>query len=97
MHLKDITHLSEAHAKRLPENRRHRHSMNKTARKISRLPSFSRERNILSFNKELSVSQSAQMQNNNTTQTILTEHCQAVATSPQADKALAENRAVHVG
>lgn len=68
--------------------------MNKTAHKISRLPSFSRERNILSFNKELSVSQSAQMQNNNTTQTILTEHCRAVATSPQADKALAENRAV---
>lgn len=39
---------------------------NKIAHKISRLPRFSRERNILYFNKELWVTPSAQMQNNNT-------------------------------
>lgn len=39
---------------------------NKTAHKISRLPRFSRDRNIPYFNKEFCVTPSAQMQNNNT-------------------------------
>lgn len=63
MHLKEIIFKCSSYKTPVWKSRAQA-GKDKTACKISRLPSISGDRNILYFNKELSVGQNAEMQNN---------------------------------